>query len=153
MRLLPAFAILALTTACSREAEPLAEAPVAAVKTEPAPLLEPADAPTVAAAPARRPQLGPAETLEEMRRRSGLALRRADADRDGAISSAELQAAQAAGQRGAARWARADLDGDGRITSQEIDTVLARQFARLDADGDGRVTSAERQARRAAAAD
>jgi hypothetical protein len=65
-----------------------------------------------------------------------------DADRDGRITAAEIDA------RRKARFAAADADADGRLSMAEFDAMrrameTERMFARLDADGDGFVTEAE----------
>jgi hypothetical protein len=69
-----------------------------------------------------------------------------DADRDGRVTAAEIDA------RRKARFAAADADGDGRLGAAEFDamrraTETERMAARLDADGDGFLTEAELAAR------
>ena len=72
-----------------------------------------------------------------------------DADGDGAVTRAELEAHRAA--RAAERFARFDADGDGLVTEAEL-TARGRARAaeragrlidRLDADGDGALSAAE----------
>jgi len=80
---------------------------------------------------------------------------RIDADGDGAITRAELEAAPAA------RFAAADANGDGRATVDEIAAMLradadaraARMLATRDADGDGALSADEMAPRRADRAD
>jgi Ca2+-binding EF-hand superfamily protein len=69
-----------------------------------------------------------------------------DADRDGRITAAEVDA------RRKARFAAADADGDGKLSLAEFDAMrrameTERMFARLDADADGFVSDAEVAAR------
>lgn len=62
-----------------------------------------------------------------------------DADGDGLVTAAELEALREA------RWAALDADGDGSVTREEFaahaaaraDDRAGRMFDRLDADGDG----------------
>jgi hypothetical protein len=147
--------------ACS-QGDDAAAAPTAAA--EPAPLLEPLDAPLsdplqeasediepLPPRPApRRPNAGEAGsmTADQMQARALRGFERADADSDDVVTAAEIEQAVAAGQTGARAWTRADRDGDGRLTRQEFQSVVAWRFQRLDADQDGTVTAAERQAAR-----
>ncbi|MFV0359054.1 EF-hand domain-containing protein [Tropicimonas sp.] len=76
-----------------------------------------------------------------------------DADGDGRITPAEMQAYPAAHR--AARFRAADADGDGRITAQEMTAaiqveradrearIVQSMMARLDTDKDGAVSEAE----------
>lgn len=151
--------------ACSREEEAVAAA------VDPAPSEEPADASEealleeaaldVEALPPRplppRPvqrrqaEQGPM-TLEQMLARAERGFDRADADSDGVVTTAELEAA-AETLPNARNWSRADRDGDGRLTKDEFRSVVAWRFERMDADGDGQVSVEERQARRGGEAD
>ncbi len=75
---------------------------------------------------------------------------RFDADKDGVITEAEIEAARAT------RLAAADTNGDGALSAEEFTArAVARaaeraagMFARLDADGDGKLSDAEMQPRR-----
>lgn len=147
--------------ACS-EGDDAAAAPTAIA--EPAPLLEPLDAPMpdslqdaaediepLPPRPApRRPNAGEAGpmTADQMQARALRGFQRADADSDDVVTTAEIEQAVAAGQTGARVWTRADRDGDGRLTRQEFQSVVAWRFQRLDSDGNGSVSAAERQAAR-----
>lgn len=69
-----------------------------------------------------------------------------DADRDGRITAAEVDA------RRKARFAAADADGDAKLSLAEFDAMrrameTERMFARLDVDADGFVGDAEVAAR------
>jgi hypothetical protein len=69
-----------------------------------------------------------------------------DADRDGRIVAAEVEAKRKA------RFAAADADADGKLSALEFDAMrramqTERMFARLDADGDGFVSDTEASAR------
>ncbi|WP_051651339.1 EF-hand domain-containing protein [Brevundimonas bacteroides] len=144
---------------------------VEAAAVDPAPIEEPADAPEEAfleeaaldveplpprplpPRPAQRRQAeqGPM-TLEQMLARAERGFDRADADSDGVVTTAELDAA-AETLPNARNWSRADRDGDGRLTKDEFRSVVAWRFERMDADGDGSVSVEERQARRGGEAD
>jgi Ca2+-binding EF-hand superfamily protein len=75
---------------------------------------------------------------------------RFDADKDGVITEAEIEAARAT------RLAAADTNGDGALSAEEFTARAVaraaeragRMFARFDADGDGRLSDAEMQPRR-----
>ena len=68
-----------------------------------------------------------------------------DADKDGAITQAEVDAFRQA------KVAGADANSDGGLSIDEFDTVyreltrsnMVRAFQRLDTDGDGTITKAE----------
>jgi hypothetical protein len=151
--------------ACGREE------PAEAAAVRPASVEEPADAPSeilleeaslavdplpprpLPPRPAQRRQAEPGPmTLDQMLNRSQRGFDRADADSDGVVTTAELDAA-AATLPNARNWARADRDGDGRLTRDEFRSVVAWRFERMDADGDGLVSVDERQARRGGEAD
>ena len=75
-----------------------------------------------------------------------------DANRDGQVTSAEMDAAQAAitGQRDNAKQLSAarkisviDTDKDGRLSAAEHAAGSQRMFATMDADQDGRLTGQE----------
>lgn len=75
-----------------------------------------------------------------------------DADNDGNISLAELQAARPArggGQRGGG-WKKWDANGDGSLTRDEVVNAprLSQQFDAIDANHDGLLTVEELQAAR-----
>ena len=99
-------------------------------------------------------------TLSGMQARSDERFDRMDADHDGVITTAELEARQAerpggpdgAGPGGGRRgpgggMMRADADGDGRITRAESRAAVAERFARVDANGDGMISEDERPQR------
>lgn len=71
-----------------------------------------------------------------------------DADGDGAVSVAEIDAwlLRAARKRRDGMLKRMDGDGDGRITAAEAEAYARALFARADGDGDGRLTRAESRA-------
>ncbi|MDP4034191.1 MAG: EF-hand domain-containing protein [Pseudorhodobacter sp.] len=62
-----------------------------------------------------------------------------DADKDGKITQAEIDAFRAA------RTAAIDTDGDGKLSAAEMTTrpMPARMFERLDTDKDGAISEAE----------
>lgn len=75
-----------------------------------------------------------------------------DADKDGQVTEAEMQA------HGAARFASVDTDGDGFLTTAEIEASgkaraakrAARMLEHLDADKDGKLSVEEMGKRRGA---
>jgi Ca2+-binding EF-hand superfamily protein len=79
---------------------------------------------------------------------------RIDANKDGAITLAELSAAPRpakpamakAGHRGLGMLQAADTNKDGKISLAEIQTAAFRQFDRADTNHDGTVTPQERKA-------
>lgn len=77
--------------------------------------------------------------------RIGRRFERADADRDGLLTAAEIAAA--AERHGARRIERlvrrADADGDGRVSKSEATKVAEARFERLDQNGDGLLQAAE----------
>jgi len=94
-------------------------------------------------------------TLSEFRTGRVTMMLRADADRDGQLSKAELEAAAAARQ---ARGGRAglifgvmDADKDGFLSRTEIDRMVERRFRRIDVNGDGSLSAGEMQALRGGA--
>jgi|GEM_PF-2690017 len=99
-------------------------------------------------------------TLSAMQARSDERFDRMDADHDGVITTAELEARQAdhpggsegavpgGGRRGfGGGMMRADADSDGRITRAESRAAVADRFARMDANGDGMISDDERPQR------
>ena len=91
-------------------------------------------------------------TLSGMQARSDERFDRMDADNDGVITTAELEARQAdrpgGGRRGfGGGKMRADADGDGRINRAESRAAVAERFARMDANGDGMISEDERPQR------
>lgn len=86
-------------------------------------------------------------TRDEMVDHRRLQFNRADTDKDGFVSLAELEAqgVERARQRAAGMMERMDADSDGKISQDEI-TANRRSdklFKRADIDGDGAVTRAE----------
>jgi hypothetical protein len=69
----------------------------------------------------------------------------ADANGDGRVSGAELQAFVAGYVRKqvSARFRRLDKNADGRVARAEVPGMVAARFARFDTNGDGAFTSAE----------
>lgn len=74
----------------------------------------------------------------------------ADADRDGVITTPELNAHMA--QMQAQHFARLDPNGDGAVTAAEVEPARWAHLQAADADHDGRVTRDELQAARASGA-
>ena len=80
-----------------------------------------------------------------------------DANGDGLVTTAELQAAMQA--QAAERFAQSDTDGDGALSAEELaaaalarensrrDSNITRMIARLDTNGDGVLQIEEMQAR------
>lgn len=74
----------------------------------------------------------------------------ADADKDGRLTPAEMQAAREA------RFAKADANGDGELSLEELDAArkaermerLRRMVVWLDVDGDGMLSADEYEPRR-----
>ena len=69
----------------------------------------------------------------------------ADANGDGRVSGAELEAfvIRYVKKQVAARFHRLDRDADGRVARAEVPGMVAARFARFDANGDGAFTAAE----------
>lgn len=86
------------------------------------------------------PELALAQSPEGPRGPGGF-LARFDADGDGKVTLAEVEAAAQA------QLTAADADGDGQVTVEELrDGQVAARFKALDADGDGKITLGEFQA-------
>lgn len=94
--------------------------------------------------------------------RMGAEFTATDANKDGSLSLAEVQArigrmrtaksrfTPEQTQRLARLWfARADANKDGKVTQAEANGLLTATFRAYDTDGDGTVTPAERAAARA----
>jgi Ca2+-binding EF-hand superfamily protein len=87
----------------------------------------------------------PAMAEQGPRGNPAMIFERLDADRDGAVTLAELEAMRAA------RFAERDANGDGRLDRDELLAGAAqrakrgvdRMMGRLDADGDGAITADE----------
>ena len=82
-------------------------------------------------------------TLAQFQDRSMERFGRADANKDGVVDAAEMEAMG----RGARRLGRADADGDGHVTAAEARAAAAEMFRRMDQNADGRVTEDERPQR------
>jgi Ca2+-binding EF-hand superfamily protein len=75
----------------------------------------------------------------------------ADANKDGQIGAAEMEAYRAtvraeARSRAQERWTAADKDGDGALSREEAQASmprLAENFEKFDANGDGRLERSE----------
>ena len=75
----------------------------------------------------------------------------ADANKDGQLDTAEMEAYRAtvraeARARAQERWTAADKDGDGALSREEAQASMPRMaenFDKLDANGDGRVERGE----------
>ena len=103
--------------------------------------------PTLAVAHGDGPKDGPRDAMraEHMEKR----FTEMDADKDGKITAAELEAFRAA------RFAAADANGDGKLSLEEMDAARAEQrkerfgrmIAKLDKDGDGQLSAEEMPAR------
>lgn len=114
----------------------------------------------------------PPETLETMQRRQDTMFDRMDANRDGAITTAEVETAAAAmrerrvdraggspagappagaPQSGPGRGGmmgrmiqEADADGDGQVSREEMRAATARRFTAMDKNSDGVISNDER---------
>ncbi|RZJ90943.1 MAG: hypothetical protein EON88_17975 [Brevundimonas sp.] len=129
--LIASTASLALLAACQQsEPEPVDAAPA----TTASPLNDAAEAD-----PARTQPVP--QTLEQMQTRAEERFARLDADQDGVVTAAELEASDG---RGGRMLARADADGDGRITRAEARASTADRFRRMDANADGVIGEDER---------
>ncbi|MEO0512062.1 MAG: dockerin type I domain-containing protein [Planctomycetota bacterium] len=112
----------------------------------------------------RRGRGGPKGRRQDGPPRRGQSMERIDANEDGEIQRAELQASLLEGlerrQEAALRmFERADLNGDGIVTAEEITEGVAQRhkehaermlegFGESDADGSGSLSAEERQAAR-----
>lgn len=106
-----------------------------------------------------------AQTLADVRTRSDREFAAADANRDGAVTRAEMTDWLTRRHAGRARRAgitpeqagtvterffgEMDANGDGRVTRAEARRVAEGSFRRLDANGNGRIDPAERRKARA----
>ncbi len=79
-------------------------------------------------------------TLDEARAAQRRMLERFDADRDGKLGFAEIEAMP---ERMAGRIDRLDADGDREVTSAEMDAAAEARFRRRDKDGDGVLSGEE----------
>ena len=136
VRAAPALVLMALA-ACA----PKAEKTVAAID------------PTTSAVPAAtRRALAEPRTLDEMLARARDRFATADLDRDGKVTTEELEQARADREVSGPRWGaggrlmRADTDTDGEVTLADVEAHTRRRFARLDADKDAVVSPAETRA-------
>ena len=86
-------------------------------------------------------------TLEQMLQRSLMGFDRLDADHDGALTTAEIDAGTREGGPGGQMMRRADADSDGRVTKAEVEAGVRARFQRMDANGDGLVSPEERPQR------
>lgn len=93
----------------------------------------------------------------EVPERAWSKLSRADADHDGAVTKAELDAAVAArraaradgGRRGPRSFEELDKNHDGKIVASEVPAQAWQRISRADANHDNAVTKAELDAARA----
>ena len=146
--LVSGIASLALLAACQKSepapvdaAAEAVEPPVAEVAAADAESSASVDAPPAGPrGDGPRPPRGP-QTLEQMQARAEERFARLDADHDGVVTTAELDAA---GGRGGRMLARSDADSDGRITRAEARAGTADIFRRMDANADGVVSEDER---------
>lgn len=90
-------------------------------------------------------------TLDDMLARARDRFALADVDRDGKVTTEELEQARADREVSGPRWGvggrlmRADTDTDGQVTLADVEAHTRKRFARLDADKDGVVTPGERR--------
>jgi hypothetical protein len=134
---------LALLAACNAPA-PESKPPTSAEPAPPA-VAEPASTPVAAAERQEgRGQRGPRgpQTLEAFQARVAGGFEGLDANRDGVVSTEELNGAS--GGRASPMMKRLDANNDGQVTRAEMSAGAARMFARMDANGDGVVTPEER---------
>jgi Ca2+-binding EF-hand superfamily protein len=84
-------------------------------------------------------------TLDEIRPRAQQRVLRLDADSDGAVSAAEIDAyfTKQIERRRGRLMTRLDADRDGRIVQKEVDAFIEMLFNDTDSDHDGVVTVAE----------
>ena len=81
---------------------------------------------------------------------------RSDANKDGKLSKAELEAGMAAmrkggggaGKGGGMMFGMMDANKDGFLTRPEIEKMIGRRFQRIDVNGDGALSSSEMAAMR-----
>lgn len=71
-----------------------------------------------------------------------------DADKDGFVTAAEMQAHREAmrAERMRQRLLRHDADGDGRVSVAEFEASRRERIARMDANGDGMIDEDEMRA-------
>ncbi|HTG39738.1 EF-hand domain-containing protein [Sphingomonas sp.] len=110
------------------------------------------------------PRMQPPATLQEATARADKQFARLDADRDGQVTQAEMDAARqqrmerreargkTMGKRGGRMakrmFARLDSDRNGSISQAEFRAGATQRFQRIDTNGDGRVDTTEAQAMR-----
>ena len=102
-------------------------------------VLVPAMIPTMATAHGDGPKDGKRAEFMEKR------FQEMDADKDGKVTAAEMEAFRAA------RFAAADANGDGKLSLEEMSSARAqkhkerfgRMIAKLDRDGDGQLSAEE----------
>jgi Ca2+-binding EF-hand superfamily protein len=84
-------------------------------------------------------------TLDEITPKAEKRVLKLDADSDGAVTAAEIDAYfnKQIERRKERLMARLDADKDGKITGAEIDTLIETLFNGADSDHDGTVTLAE----------
>jgi len=84
-------------------------------------------------------------TLDEMKPKAEKRVLRLDADGDGVVTSAEIDAYLNKGieRRKERLMSRLDADKDGKITQGEVDAFIEALFNDADSDHDGAVTLAE----------
>ena len=100
-------------------------------------------------------------TLSEFKTARLSMMMRADANKDGKLTKAELEAGMAAmrqgggggqggGRGGGMMFAMMDANNDGFLTRPEIEKMVERRFGRIDVKGDGSLSASEMAAMRTA---
>lgn len=99
-------------------------------------------------------------TLTEFKNARVTMMMRADANKDGKLSKAELETGMTAmrkggggggagkGKGGGMMFGMMDADKDGFLTRSEIEKMIERRFQRIDVNGDGALSSSEMAAMR-----
>lgn len=122
--ILPAVALVLVLAACN-QAEPAATEPADAAPAQPA---------QQAGEQAHQGMGGPRDPFQRL-----------DTNADNVLSAEEIAAAS---ERGKAMLERADTDKDGQVTRAEIEASMAAMIDRFDKNGDGVISEDERPFRR-----